>query len=60
MCGRPGCNSVWAHLPCSLWKGPLKGDFPDIYLITFFGDRNFGNTSAMTVILFFEKGQNLM
>ena len=31
-------------------KGILEQDFSDIYLITFFGDGNFGNTSAMTVI----------
>ena len=29
-----------------------KRDFTDIYLITFFGDVNFGNTLAMTVIFF--------
>ena len=37
------------------WKGPLKGAFPDIYLITFFGLHNFANTSPMRVILFFCK-----
>ena len=30
-------------------EGPLKRDFLDIYLTTFFGIRNFGNTSAMRV-----------
>ena len=29
-----------------------KRDLTDIYLITFFGDVNFGNTLAMTVIFF--------
>ena len=33
-------------------EGILKGAFSDIYLITFFGDGNFGNTSAMRVIFF--------
>ena len=31
-------------------KGPLKLHFLDNYLPTFFGVRNFGNTSAMRVI----------
>ena len=31
-------------------KGILEQDFSDIYLITFFGDGNFGNTSSMMVI----------
>ena len=35
-------------------KGPLKCDFVDIYLTTFFGIRNFGNTSATKVIFFLE------
>ena len=35
-------------------EGILKGAFSDIYLITFFGDGNFGNTSAMRVIFFFK------
>ena len=43
---------VWAQLPCCFSKGPLKKDFLNIYLITFFGVRNFGNTSAMRVIFF--------
>ena len=33
-------------------KGHLKLDFLDIYLTTFFGAINFGNRSAMRVILF--------
>ena len=39
----------FAHL---LWKTPLKRDFTGIYLITFFGDGDFGTTSAMRVIFF--------
>ena len=35
-----------------LVKGGLKREFIDIYLIMFFGVRNFGNKSAMTVIFF--------
>ena len=42
-------RTLWSHLPCWLSKGPLKRDFLDIYLTTFFGIRNFGNTSAMRV-----------
>ena len=45
-------STFWSHLPCFLWKGPLKRDFVDIYLTTFFGIINFGNTSAMRVIFF--------
>ena len=33
-------------------KGPLKREFLDIFLTTFFTIRNFGNTSAMRVIFF--------
>ena len=33
----------------------MKRDFIDIDLTLFVGVRSFGNTSAMTVILFFEK-----
>ena len=48
------CNSdfstSWSALPCWLSKGPLKCNFFDIYLTTFFGIRNFGNTSAMRVV----------
>ena len=40
-------------------KGPLKCDFLDIYLTTFFGIRNFGNTTAMWVI-FFLKGLKIL
>ena len=45
-------GNVWSHLPCCLSKGPLKRDFLDIYLTTFFAVRIFANTSAMKVIFF--------
>ena len=48
-------NSVWTRLPCWMSKGPLKRDFLDIYRTTFFGVRNFENTSAMRVNVFFWK-----
>ena len=35
-----------------LSKGPLKRDFLDIYLTTFYGIRNFRNTSPMRFIIF--------
>ena len=38
-------------------KGILEQDFSDIYLITFFGDGNFGNTSAMGVIFFWKSSK---
>ena len=47
-------NSVWTRLPCCPWKGPLKHDFLDKYLTTFFGVRNLGNKSAMKVIFFLQ------
>ena len=34
-------------LPCYLSKGPLKRDFLDIYLTTFYAVPKFKNTSAM-------------
>ena len=43
---------------CYLWKGPLKRDFLDIYLTTFFGVPKFKNPSAVRVI-FFWKWSNL-
>ena len=52
MCCRSDCNSVSTYLLCCLSKSPLKHDFLDIYLTTFFGALNFGNRSDMTVILF--------
>ena len=37
---------------CCLWKDPLKGDFLEIILTTFFGVCNFGNISAINVTIF--------
>ena len=45
-------NSVSARLPCYFSNGPLKGDFWDIYLTTFFRVCKFKNTSAMRVNFF--------
>ena len=47
------------RLPFWFPKDPLKQDFLDIVVTMFFEVRNFGNTSAMRVILFFENVQNL-
>ena len=47
-------STVWSHLLCCLSKGPLKRDFLDICLTTFFGIHNFRNTSAMRVIFILE------
>ena len=52
MCCRSDFNSVSARLPCYLSKGPLKRDFLDIYLTTFFGVLIFKNTPAMRLIVF--------
>ena len=35
-------------------EGYSELDFSDIYQITFFGDGDFGNTSAMRVIFFYK------
>ena len=53
-CCRSDSNIVWACLPCCLSKGPLKEDFLDNYLTTFFGVRNCGNPSAMRFIFFWK------
>ena len=45
-------NSASARFSCYLSNEPLKLDFLDIYLSTFFGDCRFKNTSAMRVIFF--------
>ena len=37
-------------MPCYFSNNPLKGNFLDIYVTTFFGVRKFKNTSAMRVI----------
>ena len=49
-CCRPALNSVSRGLPCYLSKDPLKRDFLDIYLTTFFGIPNFKKTSTMGVM----------
>ena len=43
---------IRARLPCCFSQDPLKRDFLDIDLTTFFGVSNFGNASAVTVISF--------
>ena len=43
---------IWARFPSCFSKDPLRQDFLDVQLTTFFGVHNFGNTSAMTVIDF--------
>ena len=52
------CCSDWnkglARLPCCYSAGPLKRDFLDIYLTTYFGVPNFGNTQVMRIILFWK------
>ena len=45
-------QQCYGALPRSFVKGPLKRDFLDIYLITFFRVRKFKNTSAMRVAFF--------
>ena len=45
---------VSARLPCYFSKYPLKRDFSDIYLTTFFVVRKFENTSEMKVIFYLE------
>ena len=40
--------------PCCLWKVCLKREFLDIYFATYFGARNFGNTSAMGTSFFWK------
>ena len=57
-CRRAYWNSVWAHLPCCLGKGPLKPDFSDISLISYFGVPNIGNTSIMRVTFLLEMFKN--
>ena len=52
MCCLADFDSVSARLPCYFLKGPLKRDFLDIYLTTFFGLHKFKKTSAMRVIFF--------
>ena len=45
-------NSALAPLPFYFSKGPLKLDFLETYLTTYFGIRQFKSTSAMRVIYF--------
>ena len=44
--------SVLACLPCRMSRGILKREFLDIYLSTFFGAENLGNTWAVRVRFF--------
>ena len=44
-CCRLDFDSVSARLPCHMSDDPLKRDFLDIYLTTFFGVHNFKMTS---------------
>ena len=50
MCCCLDFNGVSARLPCYLLKNPLKLDFWDIYVTTYFEVHKFKNTSAMRVI----------
>ena len=52
MCCRSDFNSVSSCLPSNLAKSKQKREFLDIYLTTYFGVRNFKNTSVMGVIFF--------
>ena len=45
-----GFKQCLVHLTCCFRKGPMKADFLEIWLTTFFTVRNLGNTSAMKVI----------
>ena len=47
-------QQCFVPLTCRLSKGPMKRDFLEIWLTTFFGVRNFGNKSAMKVIFFWK------
>ena len=51
-CCHSGFISVWDALTCSLSKGALKRDYPNITLAMFLTLYNFGNTLAMNVIWF--------
>ena len=52
MCCGSDFNSASAHLPYYLLKGPLKRDFLDVYVTTYFAVRKFKNASDVRVILF--------
>ena len=46
------CQQCLAHLSCCLLKVPLKRDFLNNYLTTFFGLCNLRHTSSITLIFF--------
>ena len=50
MCSRSDSKSVSGRLRFYLSKGPMRPDFLNIYLTTFFKVRKFKNRSAMRVI----------
>ena len=56
---RPDFNNAYSLSPCRSPNCPLKRHFLDFYLITFFGVRNFGSTSAMRVFFFWKTFQIL-
>ena len=58
MCCGSDFNCFSARLPYYLLKGPLKRDFLDIYLTTYFAVRKFKNTSDVRVILFLKMFRN--
>ena len=43
-------QQCWFPLTCCFSKGSLKREILDSYLVTYFGIRNFGNSSAMSFI----------
>ena len=43
-------QQCWLPLTCCFSKGSLKREFLESYFATYFGIRNFGNTSAMSII----------
>ena len=49
-----GCHwdfsTFWSSLPCCLSKSPLKRDFLDIYVTTFYGIGNLGNRSVLRLV----------
>ena len=51
-CRHLDLNTVWVRLPSCLLKGTVKRRFLHIYLTTFFGVRNFGNTLDISVAFF--------
>ena len=53
-CCRSDFNTVSARLSIHLSKDPLKLEFLDILLTTYFGVRKFKNTSAMNVMFFWK------